>query len=84
MLMTAYTSSRPGALIESGCVRDSNDALQYRDMVLRIIPNPEKPERHVLVMEATLMLTYEGKEKQIPAVASTSRPACVILTGLLC
>ncbi|KAK2786804.1 hypothetical protein FQN53_006101 [Emmonsiellopsis sp. PD_33] len=51
MLMTAYTSSRPGALIESGCVRGSNDALQYRDVVLRVIPNLEDPERHVLVIE---------------------------------
>ncbi|QSS59407.1 hypothetical protein I7I51_08842 [Histoplasma capsulatum] len=51
MLMTAYMSSRPGALIESGCVRGSNDALRYRDVVLRVIPNPEEPGRHVLVME---------------------------------
>ncbi|OJD25540.1 hypothetical protein ACJ73_03093 [Blastomyces percursus] len=66
MLMTAYTSSRPGALIESGCVRGSNDALRYRDVVLRVIPNPEEPERHVLVMEVTLMFMKGKRNKSQP------------------
>jgi hypothetical protein len=54
LLMTAYTSSRPGALIKSSCVRGSNDALCYGDVVLRVLPNPEEPERYILVMEVTL------------------------------
>ncbi|KAK2800863.1 hypothetical protein FQN51_005798 [Onygenales sp. PD_10] len=66
MLMTAYTSSRPGALIESGCVRGSNDALQYRDVVLRVIPNLEDPERHVLVIEVTLMFMKGKRNKSQP------------------
>ncbi|KAK2737878.1 hypothetical protein FQN55_000890 [Onygenales sp. PD_40] len=60
MLMTAYTSSRPGALIESGCIQGSNDALQYWDVVLRVLPNPE---RHILVMEVTLMF-MKGKRNE--------------------
>ncbi|OJD13734.1 hypothetical protein ACJ73_09169 [Blastomyces percursus] len=63
MLATAYTSSRPGTLIESGCARGSNDALRYRDVVLRVIPNPEQPDRHVLVMEVTLMY-MKGKRNK--------------------
>ncbi|PGH23708.1 hypothetical protein AJ80_02314 [Polytolypa hystricis UAMH7299] len=66
MLMTAYTSSRPGALIESGCARGSNDALRYRDVVLRVIPNPDEPHRHVLVMEVTLMFMKGKRNKSRP------------------
>ncbi|EQL29130.1 hypothetical protein BDFG_08197 [Blastomyces dermatitidis ATCC 26199] len=66
MLMAAYTSSRPGALIESGCVRGSNNALRYRDVVLRVIPNPEEPGRHVLVMEVTLMFMKGKRNKSQP------------------
>ncbi|EDN08847.1 hypothetical protein I7I51_00505 [Histoplasma capsulatum] len=70
MLMTAYTSSRPGALTESGCVRGSNDALRYRDVVLRVIPNPEELERHVLVMEVTLMFMKGKRNKSQPYIPS--------------
>ncbi|EER43199.1 FluG protein [Histoplasma capsulatum H143] len=63
ILMTAYMSSRPGVLIESGCVRGSNDALQYRDVVLCVIPNPEDLECHILVMEVTLMF-MKGKRNK--------------------
>jgi Protein of unknown function (DUF3435) len=31
ILITAFTASRPGALVESGCARGSNEALRYRD-----------------------------------------------------
>lgn len=60
MLMTAYTSSQLGALIESSCVRGSNDALRYRDVVLRVLLNLEEPEHHMLVMEVSLKL-MKGK-----------------------
>ncbi|OJD24725.1 hypothetical protein ACJ73_03904 [Blastomyces percursus] len=63
MLITAYTSSRPGALIKSSCVQGSNDALRYRDVVLHVIPNPEEPGRHVLVMEVILMF-MKGKRNK--------------------
>ncbi|KAK2785311.1 hypothetical protein FQN52_008507 [Onygenales sp. PD_12] len=79
MLMTAYTSSRPGALIESGCVRGSNDALQYRDVVLRVIPNLEDPERHVLVIEVTLMFMKGKRNKSQPYIPFPSLLMCASL-----
>jgi hypothetical protein len=74
LLMTAYTSSRPGALIESSCVRGSNDTLRFRDVVLRVLPNPEEPENHVLVMEMTLLFMKGKRNKSKPSVSSESRP----------
>ncbi|EDN03649.1 hypothetical protein I7I51_05473, partial [Histoplasma capsulatum] len=66
MLFIAYTSTRPGALIESGCLRGSNDALCYKDIVLRVIPNPDQPDRHVLVMEVSLMFMKGKRNKSQP------------------
>ncbi|EDN08839.1 FluG domain-containing protein [Histoplasma capsulatum] len=66
MLFIAYTSTRPGALIESGCLRGSNDALCYKDIVLRVIPNPDQPDRHVLVMEVSLLFMKGKRNKSQP------------------
>ncbi|OJD26331.1 hypothetical protein ACJ73_02290 [Blastomyces percursus] len=66
MLFIAYTSSRPGALIESGCLRGSNDTLCYKNIVLRVIPNPDQPDRHVLVMEVSLMFMKGKRNKSQP------------------
>ncbi|ODH50301.1 hypothetical protein GX48_03573 [Paracoccidioides brasiliensis] len=63
MLFIAYTSTRPRALIESGCLHGSNDALCYKDIVLRVIPNPDQPDWHVLVMEVSLMF-MKGKQNK--------------------
>src|SRR6266480_5477491 len=41
LLLYAYTGSRPGAIIDSGCARGSNRALRYRDVELMLIPNPQ-------------------------------------------
>ncbi|OJD22352.1 hypothetical protein ACJ73_06295 [Blastomyces percursus] len=62
MLFIAYTSMRPGALIKSGCLRGSNDALCYKDIVLRVIPNPDQLDRHVLVMEVSLTFMKDNRE----------------------
>ncbi|QSS61773.1 hypothetical protein I7I51_03950 [Histoplasma capsulatum] len=48
MLMTAYTSSRPGALIESGCVQGSNDTLERETSLSR-----RSPSRSLLVWSDT-------------------------------
>lgn len=66
MLMIAYTSSRPGALIESGCLRGFNDALCYKDIVLRVIPNPDQSGRHILVMEVSLLFMKGKRDKSEP------------------
>lgn len=64
--MIAHTSSRPDALIERGCLRGSNDALCYKDIVLHVIPNPNQPDRHVLVMEVSLHFMKGKRQKSEP------------------
>jgi uncharacterized protein DUF3435 len=68
ILMTAYTSSRPGALIESGCLRGSNDSLCYKDVVLRVLPNPVELTRHLVVMEVSLLFMKGKRNKSQPYV----------------
>ncbi|OJD11662.1 hypothetical protein ACJ73_09496, partial [Blastomyces percursus] len=68
LLFIAYTSSRPGALIESGCLRGSNNALCYKDIVLRVVPNPDQPDRHVLVMEVSLLFMKGKRNKSQPTI----------------
>ncbi|EEH18019.2 hypothetical protein PABG_00582 [Paracoccidioides brasiliensis Pb03] len=63
MLFITYTSMRPRALIKSGCLHGSNDALCYKDIVLCVIPNPDQPDWHVLVMEVSLMF-MKGKQNK--------------------
>lgn len=62
-LMIIYTSSRPCALIESGCARGSNKALCYRDVRLTIIRNPDEGHRNLLIMEATCLYMKGESEK---------------------
>jgi Protein of unknown function (DUF3435) len=65
MLLIAYTSSRPGALVEGSYVRDSNEALCYRDVVLRVLPNPDDPYRNIVAMEVMLryLKGHRGKSR---------------------
>ncbi|KAJ7306745.1 hypothetical protein DFH08DRAFT_513600 [Mycena albidolilacea] len=43
-LISALTSQRPGAIIESGRYRGTNEALHWRDVVFTVIPNAEYPQ----------------------------------------
>jgi Protein of unknown function (DUF3435) len=70
--MIAFTASRPGALIESGCLRGSNEALCYKDVVLRVLPNPSDPHRHVLAMEVCVSSVHERQKEQVPTVSPFS------------
>ncbi|KAL2371979.1 hypothetical protein RJZ57_003587, partial [Blastomyces gilchristii] len=65
MLMTAYMSSRPGVLIESSCVRGSNNALRYRDVALPGYPQ-SRGTRASRSGDGGHFDVYEGKEKQVP------------------
>lgn len=65
-LLIAGTSARPGSLIESGCLRGSNEALCYKDVVLRVIPNPDQRDRHMIVMEVSLQLMKGKRNKSQP------------------
>lgn len=53
LLLTAYTSSRPGTLVECGMYAGSNEGLHYRDVRLSLLPNPVSEDGNVLVMEVT-------------------------------
>ena len=35
-LLVALTTVRPGAIVESGCYRGTNETLSYRDVILRL------------------------------------------------
>lgn len=43
LLFLAYTGTRPGAIVESGCggVKGSDEALPYRDLRLKLLQPPE-------------------------------------------
>ncbi len=66
LLMAAYTATRPGALVESGCARGSNRAICYKDIDLLILSIPNPGERDVLIMEATLIHRKGGQEGSKP------------------
>ena len=63
LLFLAYTGSRPGAIIESGCagIRGTNAALLYRDVKLRLLRPPG--EEPLLILEVTIRLD-KGKRKR--------------------
>ena len=58
--MTAYTSSRPGAIIESGCYSETNEALRYKDVRVR---SPHEIGNNVMVMEIDVLL-MKGKRNK--------------------
>ena len=66
LLLCAYTGSRPGAIIESGCARGSNRALRYRDIELMLIPNPQSGGRDLWVMKVTLVFRKGDCESANP------------------
>lgn len=53
LLLSAFTSSRPGAILQSGCAKGSNRALRYRDVELMLLPNPTPGKRDLWVMKVT-------------------------------
>lgn len=54
--LIALTTVRPGTLIESGCYRGTDQALLYRDIVMRLVRDPEDLSQTVLLMEVTVTL----------------------------
>lgn len=67
-LLVAPTTVRPGAIVESGCHRGTNETLLYRDMVLRLVRDPENPSQTVLLMQVTVKLWKGAREKMKPWV----------------
>ena len=65
-LLIALTTVRPGALVESGCYHRSNDALLYRDVILRLVRDPQHSSQTVLLMEVTVKLWKGVRETMKP------------------
>lgn len=61
--MIAYTSSRPGAIIESGCYSGTNEALRYKDVRVTVVRNPDEIGNNVMVMEIDILL-MKGKRNK--------------------
>jgi Protein of unknown function (DUF3435) len=72
ILMTAFTASRPGALVESTCARGSNEALRYRDIVLRILLSPSNANNRISAMEVSLHFMKGRRNKSKPWVFPVS------------
>jgi Protein of unknown function (DUF3435) len=66
LLTSAYTATRPGALVESGIAKGSGKALCYRHINLLVLPNPNPGERDVLVLEVTLVHNKGDKGQAKP------------------
>lgn len=66
MLVIACTSSRPAALVEASCAAGSNECLTYDDTRLLVLPNPAEPDRHVVIMEVTLLYTKGNRKTKDP------------------
>ena len=65
-LLIALTSVRPGGIIESGCYRGSGEALLYRNVILRLVRDPEDRNRTVLLMAVTVVLWKGERETMKP------------------
>ena len=66
LLIMAYTSSRPGALVEASCAAGTNECVTYNDVRILLIPNPEESARNVIVMEVTLRYTKGNRQTKKP------------------
>ncbi|KAF8210993.1 hypothetical protein K438DRAFT_2011414 [Mycena galopus ATCC 62051] len=62
--LCAESSERPGAILESGCYRASNEALKWRDHQFWVVPNPALPKFPLvcLILTATLLKGYRADE----------------------
>lgn len=55
LLLSAFTTLRPKAILESGGAKGSNQALQYRDVVLMLVSNPTLGGQDLWVIKVTLV-----------------------------
>lgn len=63
MLIIAFTSARPGSIVQAGYAFD-NEALKYADIRVLVARNPSEPDRNVIIMEITLILTKGHRQWQ--------------------
>ena len=66
LLTAAFTTTRPGAIVEGAYAKGSNKVLCYKDIELTLLRNPEPGKQDVLVMEVTLFHTKGGLGQKRP------------------
>ncbi|TGZ78776.1 hypothetical protein EX30DRAFT_383553 [Ascodesmis nigricans] len=54
IILMAYKSSRPGAIVKSSCYAGSNEGLTYRGFKLTLFPNPRPDEGDLITLDVTL------------------------------
>jgi hypothetical protein len=62
ILLSAFSSERPGAVVESSGYRHSNEALEWGDHDFLIVPNPRNPRRPIIVAIVGIRL-LKGQRK---------------------
>lgn len=60
VLLSALSSERPGAVVESTCWRGSNEAIWWSDHQFVIIPRPDHPNHPIVTVIVTIRL-LKGK-----------------------
>jgi len=66
ILLMAYTSARPGALVEGSGYYNTNDCLKYKDIEIFKVRDPECPSRNILIMTVTLRIMKGKRYKGSP------------------
>ncbi|KAI9763720.1 MAG: hypothetical protein M1839_006318 [Geoglossum umbratile] len=66
ILLMAYTSARPGALVEGSGYYNTNDCLKYKDIEIFEVRDSECPSRNILIMTVTLRIMKGKRNKGSP------------------
>ncbi|OBZ71522.1 hypothetical protein A0H81_08405 [Grifola frondosa] len=87
-MLSAISAERPGAIVESGTHRNTNQALEYRDFAIWVIPMKET-KRIVVVAAVTIRLLKGQRENDaffksfiIFPEPPTSRASCPMMSLL--
>ncbi|KAI9770756.1 MAG: hypothetical protein M1840_003006 [Geoglossum simile] len=66
ILLMAYTSARPGALVEGSGYYNTGDCLKYKDIEIFKVRDPECPSRNILIMTVILRIMKGKRNKGSP------------------
>ncbi|KAF8192734.1 hypothetical protein K438DRAFT_855713 [Mycena galopus ATCC 62051] len=77
VLVSALSSERPGAIVESNCYRSSNEALTWGNLQFWIIPNPKLPPFPLacLILTTTLLKGHRQDESFVKPFFVLPEPA---------